>query len=55
MQVAIRTLEEGQEEMIGLNEAKDEHEKKISDDLTKIVASKAKLTEGGENMETLEH
>ena len=41
--------------MIGLNESKDEHQKKIGGDLTKIVAYKAKLTEGGENMETLEH
>ena len=51
----MRNLEEGQEEMISLNEQKDQQQKKIGDDLTKIVASKAKLTEGGENMETLEH
>ena len=41
--------------MISLNEQKEQQQKKIGDDLTKIVASKAKLTEGGENMETLEH
>ena len=41
--------------MISLGEKKDEHLKKIEDDLSQIVARKAKLTEGGENMETLEH
>ena len=55
LQAAIRTLEEGQDEMISLNEKKEEHQKKIADDLSQIVARKAKLTEGGENMETLEH
>ena len=54
LQVAMKTLEERQEEIITLNEAKDEAQNKIDEDISKIVALRTQLTEGGDNMETLE-
>ena len=50
----MKNLEERQEEIITLNEAKDEAQTKIDEDISKIVALRTQLTEGGDNMETLE-
>lgn len=41
--------------MLSLNEAKEDAQKKLDEDVSKIVALKAELTEAGDNMETLEH
>ena len=41
--------------MLSLNEQKEEGQKKLDQDVSKIVALKAQLTEAGDNMEQLEH
>ena len=51
----MRALEERQEELISLNEQKDVWQKKLDEDVSKIVELKANLSEGTENMEQLEH
>ena len=51
----MKVLEERQDELISLNESKDEWQKKIDEDVSKIVQLKANLSEGTENMEQLEH
>ena len=51
----MRQMEERQEDLISLTEKRDQTNQKISDDLGKIVALKAMLTEGGDSMENLEH
>ena len=51
----MQSLEQRQEEMLSLNESKEEGQKKLDQDVSKIVALKAQLTEAGDNMEQLEH
>ena len=51
----MQLLEERQEAVITLNEAKEKLQKQIDEDLSKIVELKATLTEGGDGMEVLEH
>ena len=51
----MRNLEELQEDIIGLSETKEEISQRIKDDLSKIVALKEKLTQGGDGMDKLEH
>ena len=41
--------------MLSLNEQKEEGQKKLDQDVSKIVTLKAQLTEAGDNMEQLEH
>ena len=41
--------------MLTLNDNKENLQKKIDEDVSKIVAMKAELTEGGDNMEQLDY
>ena len=51
----MRVLEEHQEEMLALREAREGLAKKINEDVSKIVAQKANMTEDGNRTEELEH
>jgi len=55
LQLAMSTLEERQEEVLRLNESKETLQKKLDEDISKIVALRSSLSEGTFNMETLEH
>ena len=50
----MRNLEERQLEQLSLSEKQEELEKKVNEDVSRIVALKASLTEGGDGVDKLE-